>query len=225
MIVVDPGQSQPVIDYIIKHGLILHSILITHTHHDHIGGLAELLSYFNHQITVYGSFPDANIFVKDKQAYTINNQTVDNINILAVTTSGHTVDGFSYLINNEHLFCGDTLFAAGCGRVFTLDYVAMYNSLNKIKQLNHNTLIYPAHEYTLSNLIFAKYLEPNNQDILNRYRVVCEQRQKDENTLPTTLGMELKTNPFLRCAEVQIIPACEMGLEQFIKIRKLKDSF
>ncbi|MBY0378780.1 MAG: hydroxyacylglutathione hydrolase [Burkholderiales bacterium] len=216
VIVVDPGEAYSVIEYIKIHNLKLHSILLTHAHADHIGGLAELLHFAN--VPVYGCSKYATISVVDKHIYTV----LPEMNILVIATPGHTLDGISYLINNKHLFCGDTLFSGGCGRVFTGNYAFMYQSLNKIKEHKPDILIYPAHEYTLDNLLFAHNIAPSNSDIKKRLEEVKLLRNQDKITLPTNLELELKTNPFLLCNQNNENLS---ELEYFIKIRKLKDTF
>jgi len=127
---------------------------------------------------------------------------------------GHTLDHVAYY-NNEYLFCGDTLFAAGCGRVFEGTYQQMYDSLQKIKQLGPNTQVYCAHEYTVNNLRFATQVEPANIHIQQRLQQAMHLQADSKPTLPSTMEEEFATNPFLRAR----------NLEEFSKLRKHKDKF
>ncbi|MFN8770736.1 MAG: hydroxyacylglutathione hydrolase [Neisseriaceae bacterium] len=225
VIVIDPGESAQVVDYITINNLKLNCILLTHSHPDHIGGVANLLDYFGN-VPIYGANCYATISVSDLDIIEI----LPEVSIKVLATPGHTMDGVSFLLNDKHLFCGDTLFAGGCGRVFTGDYNLMYTSIVKIKNLyksNNNVLIYPAHEYTLSNLRFGITIEPNNIDIINRIKQVEDIRSNNGITLPTNLELELKTNPFLRCNLKQNVYKSDYlnELEEFTQIRKRKDIF
>lgn len=222
LIVVDPGESNQVIDYITTNQLVLNSILLTHSHLDHVGGVAELIKVFP-KVNVYGANSYARILVSDSDRIEI----LPELNVTVIYTPGHTLDGVSFLVNNQHLFCGDTLFSGGCGRVFTGDYALMYQSLLKIKTLDIKTLIYPAHEYTLGNLQFAASIEPHNSEIINRLTQVEQLSLKHQITVPTTLQLELKINPFLRCNKdiLSTTNQATSELEKFIALRKLKDVF
>lgn len=231
IVVIDPSSAKPVTNYITASDSNLSAVLLTHSHHDHIAGLTELISgkksipiwgkssYANKQILYEGELPLAS-----------------RLNIQTIFTPGHTLDGVSYLLSDGgqfHLFCGDTLFSAGCGRVFTGDYALMLNSLNKIKQLYPKTLIYPAHEYTLKNLEFALTLEPFNRLIQQKYQSAKEQLYSSGITLPVTLESELTTNPFLRCDDINFQQTIEKivanpintPLDCFIAIRTLRNTF
>lgn len=225
VIVIDPGQSQQIIDYIIKNKLKLNSIFLTHSHTDHVGGVADLLNNFG-IVKIYGAAENSysNVHVSDSEKL----QILPEITIEVYTTPGHTMDGVSFLVNKKHLFCGDTLFAGGCGRVFTGEYALMYSSLGKIKNLYNSIndiLIYSAHEYTLNNLLFAKIAEPKNIDIKKRIKEVEQIRSNDGITLPTKLDLELNTNPFLRCDITYSEFGCLSELERFTQLRKMKDIF
>lgn len=236
LIVIDPGQSPQVINYITANNMSLQAILLTHGHHDHIDGVADIIAKYD--VPVYGANNVANYKVEDNQELVFN-----DLKCRVIATPGHTFDGVSYLFSNNnflYLFCGDTLFAAGCGRVFTNDYELMFNSLLKIINIGSmidnnlaNFLIYPGHEYTIKNLEFARYIEPNNKDI--RQRLLNEIKKLAElgNTLPTNLKIELTTNPFLRINDKNIILFLEhllkkkviSGIDCFINLRTLKDKF
>lgn len=234
---VDPGQSTQVVNYITEHNLVLKSILITHSHNDHIGGVQQILNYKNvpvYRATNYDKIYSVEIKFNSEIIVTEGNliELFSGVQAQIIATPGHTFDGISFLVDNQHLFCGDTLFSAGCGRVFTKDYLLMYDSLQKIKQLDSETLIYPGHEYTLNNLLFTQSIEPNNTDIIQQIIVVQDKINTVGNSLPTTLGTELKTNPFLRCNNQNILNfACTLDsrikteLDCFVALRNYKDTY
>lgn len=227
IVVVDPGEAAPIIHYLREHQLHLKAVLLTHDHHDHVGGLEELLHYA--KAPVYGhcrfaDYSDNHFFLSDK------------INVQVLDTPGHTDKSVCYLIQtqaSQHLFCGDTLFASGCGRVFTGDYSAMFYSLNQLKALSPDCLVYPGHEYTLKNLHFAQFIEPNNPLIEARLKEESDKWRLQNNTLPVTMDIEQKTNPFFRCEEPTLVEAVsekigrpvESGLDCFIQLRGLRDVF
>ena len=230
IIIIDPGESEKILEYIIVNKRQLKAIVLTHDHHDHIGGVEEILAHF--PVPTYGITDIASIIVADNQDIFLH----DELKINTIATPGHTYSSLCYLIQfagSKHLFCGDTLFAAGCGRVFTGDFVAMFNSLTKLSQLDSTCYIYPGHEYTLKNLQFAKFLQPENPKI--EQRVLLEQKKLNTygNTLPVTLAVELETNPFLRCYHKDIVNAVSEkvdklvipGLECFKHLRQLRDNF
>ena len=230
-IVIDPGESSNTIKYLENNKLNLQSILITHHHFDHTGGIEDLLNYKS--VDVFGPKNDIqsiNKIVKDGQ--TIN---LIGIDFQIIEIPGHTLDHIAFYSENNGdpiLFCGDTLFAGGCGRVFEGTYTQMYHSLLKLKNLPETTKIYCGHEYTAANLKFAKEVEPANKDISNRYNNIMGLIQKNQPTLPTSMSEELKTNPFLRCDSEKIKnnTANELNLasseEDIFKIlREWKDNF
>ena len=201
---VDPGSAHELLAYIQHHDLNLLGILITHHHLDHTGGL-EKLSFTYPGLTVYA--PElSNINgvtnpVADGESITLFEQL--NMQIIAVP--GHTLDHIAYFcpensIDNwqNMLFCGDTLFAGGCGKNFEGPSSQLWRSLKKLSMLPENTLIYCAHEYTLSNLDFACRVEPENTALRERLRAVTQMRKKGEITLPSVMKLEKETNPFLR---------------------------
>ncbi len=206
IIVVDPGESYNVLNYIIDNNLRLKAILLTHDHSDHVSGVEDILAHY--QVPVYGNCNYATINIVENECIKL----FDDIGIKVIITPGHTYNSVCYMIeHNEQkcLFCGDTLFASGCGRVFTNDYYAMYQSLLKIKSLDTKTLIYPAHEYTLKNIDFALHLMPSEQ-MLDEYYKQCKiNYQLNHTTLPTTLVNELKFNPFLKLDDTRIISCME----------------
>lgn len=202
-VIVDPGEAKPVISTLEASNLTLDSILITHHHADHQGGVAELKQRWPNAV-VYGP--------KDTTKHCDHAVGEgDEIELTALQTQftvlavpGHTLDHIAYLTPG-HLFCGDTLFSAGCGRVFEGTMEQMWASLDRLRALPANTQIYPAHEYTLANIRFAMMAEPSNKD-LQAYQARCQAlRDEDRPTLPSTIGLECAINPFLRPENAEII--------------------
>ncbi|SRR3989339_224942 len=220
-IVVDPGDAAPVITYLKKHSLTLAAILVTHHHHDHSGGVAELIAYQN--APVYS-------------AQNVDENTFININhfpeFRVLKIPGHTLDHVAYY-SADAVFCGDTLFSAGCGRVFEGTMEQMYSSLLKLKSLPNSTKMYCGHEYTLANLKFAKAVEPENSAIKNKMATVEKLRAENTASLPSLLSEELQINPFLRCDILELITAAEKHagkkltdpVEVFAVLREWKNNF
>jgi len=210
-IIVDPGDAVPVAAYLNQHNLNLCAILITHHHADHIGGVMELLRQAKSPIPVFGPLADQ----KSGRIPMITNGCTDGASVVipeldltfqVLEVPGHTSTHIAYYASAlSSLFCGDTLFAGGCGRLFEGTPAQMLNSLNKIAALPAATQIYCAHEYTLSNLRFAVAAEPNNAALQTRYKQVIAARDKGISTVPSQLGTELQTNPFLRSGSTDII--------------------
>ncbi len=230
-IIVDPGEAQPVIDFLQSKAIKPIAILITHHHWDHTNGILELAKTYRH-IPVYG--PDEAIAglthkVKEDEQIFID---LFPFALRVLNIPGHTLGHVAYY-GKDILFCGDTLFAAGCGRVFEGTTEQMYASLNKIKSLPDNTKMYCAHEYTLHNLRFAATVEPTNETIYSRIQEVSKLRDQDLPSLPSLLSEEKLTNPFLRCDSLEIIANAEKHagrklnspIEVFGVIRKWKDGF
>lgn len=215
VIAVDPTEAHLVEAYCQKHQLNLAQIWLTHWHKDHIGGVPELISQRN--IPVYG--PRDELTKIPFISYPLENGNQFefhglNIDILAVP--GHTLGHIVYFIDAiDVLFCGDTLFAMGCGRVFEGTFQQMYSSLARLAALPAQTKVYCTHEYTLSNAKFALHAEPHNMAIQERYEHVEAQRLLGHCTLPSTIELELETNPFIRAESV----------EEFQRLREMKDSF
>lgn len=199
--VVDPGESAPVFKALEKYQLKLAGILITHHHHDHSGGVPELLQHSDH-IKVYGShFSSLNFIThRVKEGDEIS---AGDIPLRALEIPGHTLDHTAFY-NEEVLFCGDTLFSYGCGKVFEGTPSQMYQSLDKLKKLSPHTKVYCGHEYTLANLYFAKSVEPDNQNIIKKIQEIEAIRAKNMPTLPSLLIDEKLLNPFLRCEKSEI---------------------
>jgi hydroxyacylglutathione hydrolase len=196
-VVVDPGDAAPVIAKLKALSLQLDAILITHHHSDHIDGVNDLLSHYS-----------AKVYAPKRGGYHFPHQKVEensrvHIDSLALDLSvmelpGHTLDHVAYYGANC-LFCGDTLFGGGCGRLFEGTPAQMFNSLQRLANLPETTEVYCAHEYTLHNLKFALELEPDNAILVTRLADAISKRQAGEPTLPSTIKLELATNPFLRC--------------------------
>lgn len=231
--VVDPGDAAPVIEFIETCRLRLQGILITHHHRDHTGGIEALCDHFALQ-RVYG--PD-NKAIAGITAPLREGDTIDILGerLTVLEVPGHTLDHIAFLsikLVPPALFCGDTLFAAGCGRLFEGSAQQMFTSLNKLKKLAPETRIFCTHEYTQANLRFAKAVEPANLALELRTHRVDELRSNNQPTLPSTLATELETNPFLRTDHPAVRKAAlEHNLlsteevEVFATIRRWKDQF
>ncbi|WP_323151470.1 hydroxyacylglutathione hydrolase [Pseudomonas glycinae] len=228
--VVDPGDAAPVQAWLDAHpGWVLGDILITHHHHDHVGGVETLKKATG--ATVYGpaseSIPGRDVALKDNDTVRVLGWDFD---VYAVP--GHTLGHIAYY-HHGLLFCGDTLFAAGCGRLFEGTPQQMHQSLSRLAALPEDTLVYCTHEYTLSNLKFAAAVEPDNRDIAARLEKVTRQRENGVMTLPSTLALEKLTNPFLRTGEILVTqklderngPQNRAPSEVFAALRAWKDTF
>ncbi|WP_020168249.1 MULTISPECIES: hydroxyacylglutathione hydrolase [Methylotenera] len=201
-VVIDPGDAQPVIDALKKNHLKLSAILITHHHNDHIGGVSKLLEYAHAKVYApkYETFAFKHIALAE-------NDLVDlpeiDLNFRVMWLPGHTLGHIAYY-NDDLLFCGDTLFSAGCGRLFEGTPEQMLRSLNQLKQLNSATKVYCTHEYTAKNIAFALTLEPDNEKLIARQAIVERLRDQQLPSLPSTIELELEINPFLRCNQTTI---------------------
>jgi hydroxyacylglutathione hydrolase len=202
--VVDPGEAHNVLAVLRERRLELKGILITHHHVDHCAGVVELLSHYP-DIFIYGSHQSSHLYVNHPvQEGAIFDCLSMKVRVLEIP--GHTLDHVAYLVENN-LFCGDTLFSVGCGKIFEGTAAQMYCSLNKINQLDEATKIYCGHEYTLANLKFAQRVDPDNPYLHSKLIKTTQALQDKESycTLPSYLGEERKINPFLRCAVPEII--------------------
>ncbi len=201
--VVDPGDPKPVLKQLAKYKLSLDSILVTHHHFDHTGGLQSLKDETG--CTIYG--PNSKVSEIEFPMQDGDSFEILDLNFHVIEVPGHTLDHIAYYHAGDipFLFCGDTLFGGGCGRVFEGTHSMMHKSLTKLSALPKNTLIYCAHEYTEANLRFAKEVEPNNAELNIRYDEVLALRAKDQITLPSTIDLENKTNPFLRCTTKDLL--------------------
>lgn len=203
--VVDPGDAAPVLAWLEKHGdWRLDDILITHHHNDHVGGVEALKAATGARVAgpAHERIPGRDLALEDNA--TIRTLGVD-FQVFAVP--GHTLGHIAYFAPDTPvplLFSGDTLFAAGCGRLFEGTPEQMHRSLQRLAALPEATLVYCAHEYTLSNLRFAVAVEPDNLEVARRFADVERLRAEDRITLPSTIGLERLTNPFLRTAETSV---------------------
>lgn len=207
VLVVDPGDASPVIDYLRDKNLDY--ILLTHKHMDHVGGVKELKNKYGAK--VYGPLETKeynDITLKDGDEFELLGE-----NFKVILTAGHTEKHISYLMGDK-LFCGDALFLAGCGRVFTKDYKKAYEGLNKLKNLDDDTYVYPAHEYSLANLKFARSVI-SNDDLDREFERVKKLREEEKITLPSTIVKEKKINPFFLARD----------LDEFTQFRNKKDNF
>jgi len=231
--VIDSGQAAPVIDFLENHQLKLKAILLTHHHFDHIDGARELQERY--ACPIYGP--------KMREFDTLTQHEGDSINLdehglgqwHVIATPGHTLDHLAYFSSSSPpvLFCGDTLFGAGCGKLFEGTAEQMQNSLEKIRALPDDTLIYCGHEYTEDNLRFATLAEPANAAIRQRIATSRSQRAQNEPTLPSTLALEKATNPFLRWDNAELLAHTQNHTQHsldsptatFSAVRAWKDDF
>jgi hydroxyacylglutathione hydrolase len=208
--VVDPGAAAPVQAFLAGRGLRLEGILITHHHPDHVGGVNELRA----------AWPELVIYGPDNPAIAGIDHTLREGDSVAVfghrfevlEVPGHTLDHIAYYAADTApptLFCGDTLFAAGCGRLFEGTAPQMYTSLQKLAGLPAATAVYCAHEYTLSNLRFAQAVEPDSTEVRSRGAAATALREEQRPTVPSSIGLELATNPFLRCQTPSVLAAAQ----------------
>jgi hydroxyacylglutathione hydrolase len=205
--VVDPGDGQPILDALRAHGLSLTAILLTHHHADHIGGVPQLLAEYS--VPVYGPRND-NIAAVTHPLGEGDRVQVPGLalELSVLDVPGHTLGHIAYVRETpgaHWLFCGDTLFGAGCGRLFEGTPEQMAASLAKLAALPGDTLVYCAHEYTLSNLRFAEAVEPGNRALQMRLEADSKARGTNLPTIPSNIAIELATNPFLRTTEQGII--------------------
>ena len=227
VVCIEPGAAAPVLGYLRAQGLQLTQIWITHHHDDHTGGIA----------TLKGAFPDCVVYGNSNIAEATHTIGEGSRLVFAGCEAsvwhvpGHTAEHLAYLFDiggRLHVFCGDTLFSAGCGRLFTGTAAQMYASLQRFSALPEHTLFYPAHEYTAANLRFAAHIEPDNADI-------CAALALSGNipTVPVTLAHELKINPFLRTGEPDVVDRTAQlsgskpanGEAVFTALRELKNQF
>ncbi len=226
-VVIDPSEVEPVAAALAREGLRLAAILCTHHHHDHVGGNEGLLERFG-KVPVFahesdqGRVPGQTELVKEGAPVTIAGLTFEPLHV-----PGHTTGAVAYF-GHGAVFTGDTLFVGGCGRLFEGTPAMMFTSLcEKLATLPADTKVYCGHEYTASNLRFALHVEPDNAAAKEKLARVTEMRGRDEPTVPSTIGEERATNPFLRVAEAGVrerfpgeTPADVLGA-----VRRAKDSF
>lgn len=230
-LVVDPGDADPVQETLEREGLRLGAVLITHHHGDHVGGLAELRSAWP-GLRVYGPRDPRIRHLTDQMGEGDEVQPPGlRAHFRVLELPGHTATHIGFL-GEGRLFCGDTLFAAGCGRVFDGTFEQLSASLRRIAHLDPETLCYCAHEYTLANLGFALWVEPENPALAERDRQARQDRSLGLPTVPSRLALELATNPFLRTGEPAVKAAAERfaghplqgHTETFTALRRWKDT-
>lgn len=234
--VVDPGDAEPVVAVLRQHSLQLAAILLTHHHRDHVGGVPALLEHA--RVPVYGpareTLPHCDVALAEGDQVELPEL---DISLAVLDVPGHTAGHIAYHGRAAGLapvlFCGDTLFASGCGRLFEGTPEQMHASLAKLVALPDQTRVYCAHEYTLSNLRWARVVEPENAE-LARWSDEAEALRADgQATVPTLLSHERAVNPFLRASEPAVIAAVSQhagrslgaGVETFGALRAWKDNF
>jgi hydroxyacylglutathione hydrolase len=229
--VVDPGEAKPVLDYLAAEDVRLTAILATHHHQDHVGGIAELLQ--NHKVPVYGprGEPIATLTRAVGGGDRVGLESLD-VSFEVLDIPGHTRAHVGYYGANM-LFCGDTLFACGCGKAFEGTPQQLYASLEKLMALPDETLVYCGHEYTLANIGFAKAVEPDNAALLEREGRDAVLRRENRPTLPSTIAREKATNPFVRVTRPAVIESANKYLGRrvsdpagvFAALRQWKNEF
>lgn len=207
--VVDPGDAQPILAALAAHGLTLAAILLTHHHADHVGGVQTLLQHY--KVPVFGPAGEAIDGVtsplREGDTATIPEL---GLSLSVLDVPGHTSGHIAYVAQGQPwLFCGDTLFAGGCGRLFEGSPAQMVASLAKLASLPGDTQVYCAHEYTISNLRFALAVEPDNARLVERMAAEQAKRARQQATVPSTIALENATNPFLRYLEPSIIASLQ----------------
>lgn len=236
--VVDPAEAQPVLHQLQRLGTTLTAIFNTHHHGDHVGGNTTLLEHFPDAV-VYGGaedrgrIPGQQVFLQEGDRVSFADQAGE-----VLFVPGHTRAHIAYYFppcngsgtteeSAGNLFCGDTLFAGGCGRLFEGTPAQMMDSLSKLRALPDKTQVWCAHEYTLNNLKFALTVDRQNSDLVTRYAQVEAARNRSESTIPSVLGVEKLTNPFLRwdSSAIQAAMGSHDPTQTFRKLRGLKDQF
>jgi hydroxyacylglutathione hydrolase len=228
--VVDPGDAAPVLAFLKSHGLQLDSILCTHRHNDHIGGIAKLREVYN--VPVYGRRHPNNPHITNEL------REGDRLRLEAlgaefdvIEIPGHVDDHIAFIAPGI-VFCGDVLFGGGCGRNFEGTPAQLHHSLQRLAQLPDATRVYCAHEYTAANLRFALACEPDNPALKQRITTTQQLRAANQITLPSTIALEKATNPFLRCTQPDIIRTLQQHglagsseLAAFTAMREWKNHF
>ena len=231
--VVDPAEAEPVLQRLQELGAELVAIFNTHHHSDHVGGNRQLMQQFGH-VKVYGGEKDR-LRIPGQQVFLLEGDRVHFADRSAevIFVPGHTRAHIAYYFapaadgETGELFCGDTLFAGGCGRLFEGSPAQMVESLSKLRSLPDNTRVWCAHEYTLKNLQFALTVEGDNPDLQSRFAEVKEARSRSEATVPSMLGLEKRTNPFLRWNQPTLQSAVNSHdpVQTFARLRGMKDRF
>ncbi len=231
--VVDPGDGDAVIQYLVDNKLTLAGILITHHHPDHTGGITKLIEFSQTPLAIYGPASEAidgiNVPLTTQKSILLEafNQIVDIIPL-----PGHTLGHIGYFVENN-LFCGDTLFSGGCGRIFEGTAEQMHASLIRLSNLPADTRVFCAHEYTLDNLRFALTVEPSNRVLQDYYSRCLVKREQKIATIPSSIAIERNINPFLRCNTDTVASSVNLHfgtnnsepLHIFTHLRQWKDNF
>jgi hydroxyacylglutathione hydrolase len=228
--IVDAGDAAPAIAELERQGLVLTHIFNTHHHPDHVGGNAALKARFPDAKIVgpkseTGRIPGIDLGVADGDRVAFG-----TITFRAIEVPGHTTGHIAFWSDKgEAVFCGDTLFAMGCGRMFEGTPPQFWSSLNKLKWLPSSTRVFCGHEYTLTNARFTLSVDPENPAVVQRAADVTRLREAGEPTIPSTIGLENETNPFLRADDPVIARnvglACAGPVEVFAELRRRKDRF
>jgi len=227
--VVDPSEAEPIAFFLKKKNLKLNYILNTHHHFDHIGGNNKLKKMYNAKVVgFFGDkhrIPGIDITLKDGERWNFSNTTIKILHI-----PGHTLGHICFFFEKEKIaFTGDTLFSLGCGRIFEGNHKQMLNSLNKIKELPKETMIYCGHEYTYKNAEFCMKYDKDNINLKKKFEKIKKLRSKNLPTVPSVLDDELKSNIFLRCNQndlkIKINMKNEEDFKVFKKVRDLKDNY
>ena len=228
--VVDPGDAAPVLDFLTKSGMILAAILVTHHHADHIGGVRELAAKTGCKRIIGPAYDKERITSLTEIVRDSDHVEVCGMKARVLFVPGHTTGHISYyFLKEKTLFCGDTLFSVGCGRMFEGNKEQMWNSLVALRALPDDTAVYCAHEYTLANIRFALSVDPENENLI-AYEAICRNRRESGlPTIPTTIGLEKKVNPFLMVDQSTF--QSDLGLanksasDVFGILRRMKDTF
>ena len=228
--VVDPGDARPVLDVLEQEGLSLSSILITHHHNDHQGGIADLLAHCPAEVFGPATESITGLTRPLRGGERIRLGAIDaEFRVIAVP--GHTRGHLGYY-GSGCLFCGDTLFTWGCGRLFEGTPAQMHDSLMRLTSLPEQTRVYCAHEYTEVNLRFALAVEPGNRQLRQRVNEVAVARAKGWATVPSSIALEKATNPFLRCGEPEVVASAQSRVagaiepvEVFAVLREWRNTF
>tara|TARA_B100000686_G_scaffold236237_1_gene244183 strand:- start:301 stop:1062 length:762 start_codon:yes stop_codon:yes gene_type:complete len=227
--VIDPSEAQPIISFLKKKNLKLNYILNTHHHFDHVGGNSELKKKYNAKVVGFigdkHRIPEIDITLKDNEKWSFGDLLVKIIHI-----PGHTLGHICFFFEKENVaFTGDTLFSLGCGKIFEGNHKQMLQSLNKIKKLPKNTMIYCGHEYTYKNAEFCMKYDVENIDLKKKFEKIKKLRLANLPTIPSLLEDELKSNVFLRCDQDDLKIKLNMKNQEdfkvFKKVRDLKDNF
>ena len=236
-IVVDPGDARVVDNYLTQKGLNLVAILVTHHHADHIGGVSQLKNRYNARVFGPANEPISQLDIRCREGDLVEIPEL-GLSFSVIDVPGHTAGHIAYFAaastnNNNVLFCGDTLFSGGCGRLFEGTASQMWHSIQRLMDLPDDTLIHPAHEYTLSNLKFAEAVEPSNASLATYKKRVLKWRESGKPSLPALMATEKDINPFMRIKRTSVIEAAERRMAQtqmseadvFGAIRHWKDTF